>query len=66
MRRGDDAQVLLAPSKPSCASMMLVMPISASPRPTIGTITLSPAVGCTSTFMPAFSFSTLEIADAVV
>ena len=46
--------------------MMLVMPISTSPRPTIGTITLSPAVGCTSTFMPAFSLSTLETALAVV
>ena len=43
--------------------MMLVMPISASPRPTIGTMTLSPAVGCTSTFMPPFSFSTLAMAD---
>ena len=67
MRGGDDAQVLeLPPSRPSCASMMLVMPISTSPRPTIGTMTLSPAVGCTSTFTPAFSFSTLAIADAVV
>ena len=38
----------------------------ASPRPTIGTMTLSPAVGCTSTVRPPFSFSTLEMADAVV
>ena len=29
-------------------------------------MTLSPAVGCTSMFMPAFSFITLAIADAVV
>ena len=42
------------------------MPISASPRATIGMITWSPAVGCTSTFMPAFSFSTLATAEAVV
>ena len=27
---------------------------------------VSPAVGCTRTLMPAFSFSTLAIADAVV
>ena len=53
-------------SKPSCASMMLVMPISTSPRPTIGTMTLSPAVGCTSTLVPPFSFITLAIAEAVV
>ena len=46
--------------------MTLEMPISASLRPTIGTITLSPAVGWTRTLMPAFSFSTLAIADAVV
>ena len=46
--------------------MMLVMPTSTSARPTIGTITWSPALGCTSMFMPPFSFSTLEIADAVV
>ena len=45
---------------------MLVMPISTSPRPTIGTITWSPAVGCTSMFMPAFSFITLATALAVV
>ena len=55
-----------APSNPSCASMMLLMPISASPRPTIGMITLSPAVGCTSTLRFAFSFSTFATADAVV
>ena len=42
------------------------MPISASPRLTIGMMTVSPAVGCTSTFMPAFSFSTLAMAEAVV
>ena len=46
--------------------MMLVMPISTSPRPTIGLMTWSPAVGCTSMFMPPFSFSTLEMAEAVV
>ena len=46
--------------------MMLLMPISASPRPTIGMMTVSPAVGCTSTFRPAFSLSTLAIDDAVV
>ena len=46
--------------------MMLVMPISTSPRPTIGMMTWSPAVGCTSTFMPPFSFSTLAMAEAVV
>ncbi len=41
------------------------MPISASLRLTIGMMTESPAVGWTSTFMPAFSFSTLAIAEAV-
>ena len=46
--------------------MMLVMPTSTSPRPTIGTITWSPALGCTSMLMPPFSFSTLEMAEAVV
>ena len=52
--------------KPSCTSMALEMPISASPRATMGMITWSPAVGWTSTFMPAFSLSTLAIALAVV
>jgi hypothetical protein len=42
------------------------MPISTSPRPTIGTSTLSPAVGCTSMLMPPFSFTTLETAEALV
>ena len=46
--------------------MTLVMPISISPRPTIGTRTLSPAVGCTSMLMPPFSFTTLAMADALV
>ena len=46
--------------------MMLVMPISTSPRPTSGLMTWSPAVGCTSMFMPPFSFTTLEMAEAVV
>ena len=46
--------------------MMLVMPISTSPRPTSGLMTLSPAVGCTSMFTPPFSFTTLEMAEAVV
>ena len=46
--------------------MMLVMPISTSPRPTIGLMTWSPADGCTSMFMPPFSFSTLAMAAAVV
>ena len=46
--------------------MTLVMPISASPRATIGIMTLSPAVGCTSMLRPAFSFTTLAMADAVV
>ncbi len=52
--------------KPSCTSIALEMPISASPRATMGTITWSPAVGCTSTLSPAFSLSTLAAADAVV
>ena len=54
------------PSSASCASMMLVMPTSTSPRPTIGLITWSPAVGCTSMLMPPLSFITLEMAEAVV
>ena len=44
----------------------LVIPISTSARPTIGTITWSPASGCTSMLMLAFSFSVLAIALAVV
>ena len=54
------------PSSASVTSMMLVMPISTSPRPTSGLMTLSPAVGCTSMFTPPFSFITLEMADAEV
>ena len=50
----------------ACTSIALEMPISASPRSTMGTITWSPAVGCTSTFSPAFSLSTFATAEAVV
>ena len=39
---------------------------SASPRPTIAIITVSPAVACTSVLRPPFSFSTLEMAELVV
>ncbi len=42
------------------------MPISASPRATSGTMTDSPAVGCTSALMPALSLATLAIAVPVV
>src|SRR5438067_4984322 len=44
----------------------LAMPMIDSPRFTIGMITLSPAVGCTSMLMPAFSLSTFATAEAVV
>ena len=45
----------------------LAMPKSASPRPTIGDRSpVSPAVGCTSMLRPAFSFSTLAMAELVV
>ena len=54
---------LSPPSSPSCASMMLTRPTSASPRPTSGMMTLPPAAGCTSTLRPAFSFIALEMAD---
>jgi hypothetical protein len=53
-------------ARPSCTSIALEMPISASPRSTMGTITWSPAVGCTSTFKAAFSLSTFATAEAVV
>ena len=46
--------------------MMLPLPTSTSPRPTMGTMTLPPAAGCTSMFTPPFSFITLEMAEAVV
>ena len=42
------------------------MPRSISPRATIGISTLSPAVACTSVLSPAFSLSTLAIAEPVV
>ena len=44
----------------------LAMPKSASPRPTMAIITVSPAVGCTSVLRPPFSFSTLAMAEPVV
>ncbi len=66
MDRRDDAQILLALLNPSATSIMLEMPSSASPRSTMGTIAVSPAVGCTRMFMPAFSFSTLATAEEVV
>ena len=65
-RRCGCLPILAAPLTASETSRMLEMPISASLRLTIGRLMASPAVGCTSTFMPAFSFSTLAIADAVV
>jgi hypothetical protein len=45
--------------------MMLTRPISASPRPTKGVMTLRACGGCTRTLMPAFSFMALEMADAM-
>ncbi len=42
------------------------MPSSASPRPTSGIKTASPAVGWTNAFMLAFSFRTFAIAEPVV
>jgi hypothetical protein len=42
---------------------MLAMPITASARPTRGISVISPAVGCTSTLRPAYSISTLAMAE---
>ncbi len=55
----------LAAFAPS-TSKMLAMPNSASPRATSGIMTDSPAVGCTTTFRPALSLSTLATAEADV
>jgi len=57
-----------------CSLLVIAVPISgafaipksASPRPTMAMITVSPAVGCTSVLSPPFSFNTLAMAELVV